>query len=1000
MSGFDAAFSNLLTGGHMRVHRWVVIATLVVLVVALVPVSSSAQMQTSGEVIGTVTDPSGAAVPGADVTLVDAGTGQSRQATTDDSGNFILLSVVPGRYDLSIQAKGFAGAIAKGMIVVVGQTTSQPFQLTLSGSTQEVTVSGAIPLVQTTTSDVGGVLDREEIEALPLKNRDFTDLALLVPQIVRTPPIDPTKTRIGEISVAGTGGRQSNIFVDGFEDFDFVVGGVGYDVSPEAIQEFHVVTNNFSAEQARSVGAVVNMIERTGTNDIHGDAFYFFRNQALTARDFFQQEKSAYRRQQQGGMVGGPVIKDKLFAFGAFEDHRETDTGIVNTRGEYPELEGNVPLPFRRDLVTARMDVLTTEKNRLFYRFNLDNFNAAENVGGIRARSNGETNQTNVQAHAVSDTYILSPTKLNTIGFQFYRYANSLEPFSDMPEQQRPDLVIGLRTGDPQSTIEKRYEIHDNFSWTLGKQSLKFGAEYHYVQGSATFSLAPNGSFHFFEDAPLDSTIADLLVQTQCSTPDCLLGSASSSIVGLYVQDDYKVTPSLTLNLGLRWDYFSNENNKDFDGGLGLLAPKGSRSSDKNNFAPRIGFAYDPFRTGKFVVRAGYGIYYQNINFLTTLLEKGFDGRNIGVHVTFDPGGIDINDPYPGKTPQEIHDLFFAPPIGPLIALDNNLRTPYLQYSTAGIQWSFRPQWVFSVTGVHTLGIKGLLSYNANVDPAFNTPTPDAPAPNAQLCQRFSNTICEQFGEVPWDQNGDHLHYNALILAITKSMSKRFSLNSSYTLSKANNYYDDPTGAGNSVLSDPFNFKADYGPAQTDQRHRFIFSSVFDPSGLPPFFGKGWEISLISTFSTPLPYDITEASPNLDGATPIRPPGISRNNGARGSQARVLQLINDYRTSVGLNPITRALNPLSLNVRDTDLRLSKTIPLHDRFRIKLQAEVFNLLNSPNFITNSGNAGNAGFGFSGVSGVADSDNIGLPSSTQGALGSGGPRAFQLSAKLSF
>jgi len=197
-----------------------------------------------------------------------------------------------------------------------------------------------------------------------------------------------------EISVAGTGGRQSNIFVDGFEDYDFVVGGVGYDVSPEGIQEFHVVTNNFSAEQARSVGAVVNMIERTGTNDIHGDAFYFFRNQAIHCARLLSEGKEPYRRQQQGGTLGGPLKRDKIFAFGAFEDHRETDTGIVNTRGAYPELEGNVPLPFRRDLVTARMDVLTTDKNRIFYRFNLDNFNAAENVGGIRAKSNGR-NQSN-----------------------------------------------------------------------------------------------------------------------------------------------------------------------------------------------------------------------------------------------------------------------------------------------------------------------------------------------------------------------------------------------------------------------------------------------------------------------------------------------------------------------------------------------------------------------------------------------------------------------------
>ena len=509
-----------------------IIAVWVVLLGMLFAPTSAAQMQTSGEVIGTVTDPSGSVVPASTVTLRNQATGQSREAITDASGSFVFQAVVPGNYDLSVNAKGFAPAIARGMIVLVGQTTSQPFQLRIAGTTQEVTVTGAIPLVQTNTSDVGGVLDRQQIGTLPLKNRDFTDLALLVPQVVRTPPIDPTKTRIGEISVAGTGGRQSNVFVDGFEDFDFVVGGIGYDVSPESIQEFKVLTNNFSAEQARSVGAVVNMIERSGTNNIHGDAYYFFRNQGLTARDYFQQEKSEFRRQQQGATIGGPLKKDRLFGFVAFEDHRERDTGIVNTLGVYPQFEGNVPLPFRRDLVTARMDIVTSDKHRLFYRFNLDNFNAAENVGGIRAKSNGETNETNVQAHGVSDTFVISPSEVNTIGFQFYRYANSLIPFSNEPEQQRPDLVIGQRTGDPQSTLEKRYQVLDNFSWTAGSHSLTFGGEFHHVDGSATFSFATQGSFHFFTDAPLDAQFADLLIQAACNTPNCLLGTASSNILG------------------------------------------------------------------------------------------------------------------------------------------------------------------------------------------------------------------------------------------------------------------------------------------------------------------------------------------------------------------------------------------------------------------------------------------------------------------------------------
>jgi len=290
----------------MKVQKWVILTFLQFLFAAL-PLPSAAQMQTSGEVIGTGhrplrcsgtrrdRDPGGCRnrpIPASDDRFVGklcVSFSRSRHLRSLDSGQRLRR-----RYR---QRNDRDSSVSRLLSLS---------QLTLSGAIQEVTVSGAIPLVQTTTSDVGGVLDRKEIESLPLKNRDFTDLALLVPQIVRTPPLDPTKTRIGEISVAGTGGRQSNIFVDGFEDYDFVVGGVGYDVSPEGIQEFHVVTNNFSAEQARSVGAVVNMIERTGTNDIHGDAFYFFRNQALTARDFFQKERAHIAASSKGGTLGGP----------------------------------------------------------------------------------------------------------------------------------------------------------------------------------------------------------------------------------------------------------------------------------------------------------------------------------------------------------------------------------------------------------------------------------------------------------------------------------------------------------------------------------------------------------------------------------------------------------------------------------------------------------------------------------------------------------------------
>jgi hypothetical protein len=982
------------------INRELVRAIGLGLVLFLFAAAAWCQLPSNGEVTGTVVDPSGAVVAGASVTLTAKATAVSRDEKTGSSGDFAFHAVNPGTYDLTINASGFDKAIVRDVTVLVGKTTDQHVKLAVSGSTESVEVAGAPPVLQESRSEIGQVIERKELDALPLKTRDFSDLATLVPQVVRTPVIDPTKARVGNISVAGTGGRQSNVYVDGFENYDFVIGGLAYDVSPDAIQEFNVVTTRFTAEQSRSMGALINIVERSGTNNVHGSGFFFFRNQDLSARDYFQTTKSEFHRYESGGTIGGPLKKDRLFLFGAFEDHHELDAGIVNTNGHYPQFDGSFPLPFRRDFVTAKGDYVINTAHHFSYRFNLDDFNAAENVGGIRAFSNGRNDITRTSSNAGSETWVISPTKVNTIGFQYFHFNNLLQPFDKPgPQFTRPDLIIGERTGDPQGTKEVRYQIRDDLIWSKGKHSIHIGGEFHHVDGSAFIDFATHGQFIFFTDAPLTETNADLLVQSACSDPSCQMGDLASQILGFYVHDDWKVTPKLTLNLGVRYDYFSNENNKNFDGILGLLAPPGSRHSNKTNFSPRLGFAYDPFGKGKFVVRGGYGIYYANINLLDGIVERGFDGRNIGFRVFFAPGSIDINNPFPGLTPEQARAQFFGPPQDPLGALANNLRTPYVQYWSGGLQWEFKQGFVLSMDGVHSLGIHGIASRDINVDRNFNVAVPETP-----LCQMFGNSVCSNFGATTWIDNSDVTHYNAFILALNKSLSHRLQFNTSYTLSKADNLYNESVGSGGDNFSNPFLPAADKGPAVTDQRHRFIFSGIFDPSKLPPFFGSGWEIALISSYSTPLPYDIT-AGTQSDGITPLRPAGIGRNNGNRGSATQLLAAINTYRaglkapdgTPAPLPAINRELTPNTLNFRSTDLRLSRTIPLGERFRVRLQGEVFNLFNSANFISNSGHAG---FGVSGIVGDATSDAVGLPTSTPGVLGVGGPRAFQLSGRVTF
>ena len=263
-----------------------------------------AQLSSNGQVTGTVMDPTGAAVAGADVSLIDRATSASQRSKTDSSGNFVFNAVVPGTYDITADASGFQKAVVQNVLVLVGKTTDQHVKLAVTGSKQVVEVSAESPVLQGSRSEIGQVIERKELDSLPLKTRDFSDLATLVPQVVRTPVIDPTKQRVGNISVAGTGGRQSNVYVDGFENYDFVIGGLAYDVSPDAIQEFNVVTTRFTAEQARSMGALINIVERSGSNQVHGSGFFFFRNQSLSALDYFQTTKTDFHRYESGGPSG------------------------------------------------------------------------------------------------------------------------------------------------------------------------------------------------------------------------------------------------------------------------------------------------------------------------------------------------------------------------------------------------------------------------------------------------------------------------------------------------------------------------------------------------------------------------------------------------------------------------------------------------------------------------------------------------------------------------
>jgi len=953
------------------------------------------QDSTTGDIRGIVFDQSGATIPGAALRFVDQKTGIIVNLVASRDGSYTYLSVRPGTQNLTVSANGFASTGVRGLVVLVGRTTFQNIVLKPAEIAEVIDVIGTEPLVQAGHSEISEVIDRKSLDSLPLKDRNLATLATTVPQIVSAPAVDPTKVRIGNIGVAGTSGRQSNVMVDGFENYDPLVGGLAYNVSPEAIEELNVVTTRFTAEQGRSVGAMINIVGRSGTNKLNGSGFYFFRNQDLAAKDFFEDHIVDFMKQQSGFTLGGPVLKNKLFGFVAVDDSRDVSPAIVNTNGAYPQFDRSVPVPFHEDLTTLRLDNNVSNSQRIFARLNLDRLHDEEGIGGNADLSAGWRNHTTDISAAINHTFQVSNRALNSLGMQYTSFSNALSPLSDRPGQIRPSLVTGIQVVNRQSNLDRRLQFKEDLSTVSGKHSPKLGAEFQHLFFAGAWSFAKQGVFQFFEDAPLNATNADLLMMNQCSTADCNTGVITSNVYAAYFHDDWKATRKLTLNMGVRWDFFTNETGKQFKGIAGLLVPPGSRGTNRRNFAPRIGLAFDPLGKGNLLLRGGYGVFFQNLALTDIAVEQAFNAQAIAYKVFLNPGNIVINQPFPGLTPEQLHALFFSPPYNTFILLKNGLKTPYYQYTTGGLQWSFLGGSVLSIDAVHMLGVKGMITRDINVDRRFAIAAAGSP-----LCLQFGNSVCRQFGALPFEDNGDTSHYNALVVSVKRAFSKRIQLSTSYTLSKAENLADDSVATeGISPISNPFNFNAERGPAITDQRHRFVLSGIIDLSHLPPFVGRGWQMSALSSFNTPLPFDVLQPSPAADGISLNRPPGVTRNEGNRGSETHLLNLVNSFRISQGFPALNRQLTPENLNMRDTDLRLSKTLSFGEGgLTVSLMAEGFNIFNQTNFISNSGPGG--GWISKGVQNIAVSDSVGLPRATPGVLGQGGPRTIQLSGRLSF
>lgn len=1044
----------------MNSKRWLCLAVMSCLV--LFSASMFGQATANASLQGTITDKSQAVIGNkAVVTLTNTETGATRTGNTNDAGEYRFDSLSAGMYSVKATAPGFSTAEAKKLELLVGRTSTQNFTLS-PGVTETVEVTTSAPLVDQTKTDVSLNITPEQITDLPLIGRDIADLAYLSPGVKAADSYDPTKNRYAILSVNGEGGRNVNVTVNGIDNKDNTVGGPVMQLPAEAVQEFQISTQRFSAVNGRSEGAAINVITKSGSNNFHGSAFGFFRDQALNADQTqpdssspsgFKSSNPPYSRQWFGGSIGGPIKKDKLFVFFAMERQRE-HTSKSEAPFAFTELTlaapigaqaaAIIPTPFFENRIAGKMDWTINSKHSAYLSVATQANNSLNDQSdGTLDLTAGNFTKNHMQIANVTLNSALSPTLVNqaTIGFQYW---NNL-----IDSNQRVPLVtflsgeqFGTNTNVPQNSIQRKYQFKDDLSKTIGRHTLKTGIDYIYTPFmGGFFEFNPTLEIDFGQDP---SCILATVSTATCgpanfpqgfATPGAVSGNGigggmsiavgdptfiikDAKQLGLYLQDDWKVTQRLTVNLGLRYD-------KDFDfiGGsdiansrtfqelqaaakfsplaAALVAKKPNDYS--KNLSPRFGFAYDLNGQGKHIIRGGFGMYYgntfQNIPLFmeqqanTTIFQTAFaiSGSDLvpGTAIPLSSWRFGI-DPLPT----------IPAPSGTLAAgatgrlMDPNYRNPVTEEFNGGYAWSINSKMVFEAEYVHVLGLHQNKTINLDpnipVDPNNITTTSRTGLPGGffrPLDAAFAAAGVPVLGSVRDETSGGRSRYDGMNLSFRQRNFHKMDLMVNYTLARAVGYNQDG-GSFRYYPRDPQHplSPAEFGPAFNDERHHFTvagtahlpwgmdFSPILQAGSSRPFnpiagnnmlnLGGGSDAgALIVTNSNPS---------NLNSAAQLPVPV--------GSTLKVQEAKCYYSGNCHLAPYNSLRGDPYFNM---DARIAKNIKLGEHRNLQLAFQAFNLFNHANYGNDFFNT--IGSNFNQPSDFINPTSTTLPRSFQGEFG---------------
>ena len=938
--------------------------------VALLSCASALAQQTTGTVSGRIVDQQGAAMPGVSVTAKAPATGFTRTETTDAEGLYRLNALPVGVYEITAELQGFATMSQKNVEVNIGQSTTVDLAMRVAQVAETVNVTASTPLVETTNSAVGAVVDVRRIETLPLNGRQFANLAATVPGVGLGFHSDPTKSTQYAPQINGGAGRNVNYQIDGGDNNDDTVGGLLQQFPLEALQEFNFITQRFKAEYGRSNGGVLNVVTKSGTNTPSGSFFEFFRDRSMNAQTETEKlnsvDKQDYRRNQFGGSFGGPIAKDKAHFFVALERTQQDTNQAVNTQGLFPTLNGVYQVPYRENLGTGKVTVNLNSAQYLSVRYGRNNNSQPYGAGPSNTPDNWGDSANTLNSINLNHNWVMGGEKLNEFIFQYADFSNNIAARSNAPNQNFPNgVTTGANQNTPQTTQQKKYQIRDDFSWHktgMGGLGHDFKTGVNFINEPRlfiTFNTGKGAVFYTHLTNDVNGPISFVTISD---------GDASANIptkqFGTYIQDDWRVSDKLTVNLGLRYDVVSGISNLDqtknpnyqlvhnaavagkFNS---LSAPVAAVMNDfasgptidKNNFQPRIGAAYDVKGDGVDLVRGGWGIYtdfgYTNSNVLFAAADSTGTGFGNVFNVQ-DPTGIkNANGSFftVGQPLSNISSQNNATPgafglFGQYV--DPLLQQPYQMQANAGWSHELNQDLVVSVDYVNSLGrdlntrtrlnqrIPGSLSNPRIISNAIGTPL----SPN-NSATRPALSVGEST-------------YNALILSTRKRFSHGFDFTASYTLSKGTSNIGNAADELNTAnVQDPFNPFQDprqFGPNRTtDARHRISLSGAFDVPG-------GFRVAPIFFFRSALPVDLIDGRDlNLDGdaldipSTAYRVVSVNPDTGKA--------TIESFGSCATVN-CGRGWAQSQMN-----LRVSKIFHIAGRANVEAIGEVFNLFNALN-----------------------------------------------------